>query len=74
MTEPTGFPVRLLAIVHKVQTIADGGGRISLDFGESELSKAFELFKRAGEPGLLLVVTFEEQAVDPRFYETGAVP
>lgn len=63
------FPVRLLATVHKIQTLADGGGRISLDFSEAELAATFPLFARAGEPGLLLRVTFEEQALDPRFSE-----
>ena len=66
MSEP--FRVRLLATLYKVQTIVDGGGRITIDFAESEFPEAVKLFARASEAGLLLVTTFEEEPVDPRYF------
>ena len=66
MTEP--FRVRLMATIHKVQTMQDGGGRITIDFAESEFAEAVKLFARASEAGLLLTVTFEEETVDPRYF------
>ena len=46
----------------------DGGGRITIDFAESEFAEAVKLFARASEPGLLLIVAFEEEAADPKYF------
>ena len=66
MTEP--FRVRLLVTLYKIQSLVDGGGRITIDFAESEFPEAVKLFARASEPGLLLVTTFEEEPVDPKYF------
>ena len=62
------FQVRMLVTIYKVQTLVDGGGRITIDFAESEFPEAVKLFARASEPGLLLIATFEEDTVDPKYF------
>ena len=64
MPEPLA---KFSATLYKIQTLAEGGGRIALDFPSSELPKLSKLFQMSGET-LLLTVALTQQTVDPRFY------
>lgn len=57
-------PVCFVAVVAKVQTLADGGLRVTLDMGERDILQAAELMV-CKRDGIVLVVECKKED-DPR--------
>ena len=57
--------VIFLAQIYKVQNMASGGFRLTLDISSQEAEAAAELLKLSDKTGLLLSVTLKEDDGEP---------
>lgn len=73
MTEGQEPIAEFTAQLNKIQSLAAGGFRITLDAPGSENARLALLFAKSSEASLLLNVTIEEVPIDSRYYSP-AVP